>query len=272
MKACTGCAVSSRKILAMLTWLPGFTDLKKTQIATLCGELKWLARKLGAVRDLDVFQIAIRELESEIPPSIVDDLEEYYRSLKAEWDESRKALLVALSSERYEQLKCRIEGLLEKINGTSKSKKRKGKNAFKSEVSDLKELLIDSVCDFRKRANKVDSRSPSEEIHDLRKRGKQMRYLFEFSTPVFGKPTRKLAKTFEALQENLGSFQDACIGIDRINAYGESHPEKKILALRLVRASFYQQHDEARENFEALWSKEFASRLTRKRVAASFKK
>ena len=69
------------------------------------GELQWLGRTLGAARDLDVLEMAIRELvanfgESETSPAALSLLDR----LAAERRDRRDELRVAMSGERYGNL------------------------------------------------------------------------------------------------------------------------------------------------------------------------
>jgi CHAD domain-containing protein len=50
---------------------------------------------------------------------------------------------------------------------------------------------------------------PPEALHDLRKRGKELRYLLEFFAGLYpAKVVRPMVKTLKALQDSLGRFQD----------------------------------------------------------------
>ena len=55
----------------------------------------------------------------------------------------------------------------------------------------------------------IDDDSPAEDLHDLRKKGKELRYLLEFFAALFPADTVKpMVKTLKALQDTLGRFQD----------------------------------------------------------------
>ncbi len=56
--------------------------------------------------------------------------------------------------------------------------------------------------------------TPADDVHDLRKDAKKLRYLIEcFSSLVPDKPRKKYIKLLKALQENLGEHQDAEVHI-----------------------------------------------------------
>ncbi|MFZ0906133.1 MAG: CHAD domain-containing protein, partial [Mycobacterium sp.] len=65
---------------------------------------------------------------------------------------------------------------------------------------------------FRKvvrRGKRITADSPSEQVHELRKRCKELRYLLEVFRPLCADgPYRPLIKELKALQDTLGDFQD----------------------------------------------------------------
>ncbi|HET7271489.1 MAG TPA: CHAD domain-containing protein, partial [Rubrobacter sp.] len=64
---------------------------------------------------------------------------------------------------------------------------------------------------WRKAAKRLDTTSSPEAFHDVRKKGKRLRYSLEFVSEVYGKPVQKLVKPLKALQDDLGDHQDAIV-------------------------------------------------------------
>ena len=56
----------------------------------------------------------------------------------------------------------------------------------------------------------IDDDSPAEDLHELRKVGKELRYLLEFFVEPLPAPrsTKPFIKTLKGLQDQLGRFQD----------------------------------------------------------------
>ena len=55
----------------------------------------------------------------------------------------------------------------------------------------------------------IDDASPPEALHDLRKKGKELRYLLEFFAGLYpAEVVKPMVKTLKALQDTLGRFQD----------------------------------------------------------------
>jgi hypothetical protein len=65
---------------------------------------------------------------------------------------------------------------------------------------------------WRKAARSLERSSHAEEFHDLRKKGKRLRYAFEFFSGVYGEEaTGALVGPLKAVQDSLGRHQDAVV-------------------------------------------------------------
>jgi CHAD domain-containing protein len=70
-----------------------------------------------------------------------------------------------------------------------------------------------------KAGGKIDDSSPPEALHDLRKQGKELRYLLEFFASLYpDKVVRPMVKTLKALQDTLGRFQDREVQAEMLRA------------------------------------------------------
>jgi CHAD domain-containing protein len=68
---------------------------------------------------------------------------------------------------------------------------------------------------------KIGDASPHEALHDLRKRGKELRYLLEFFAGLYpAKVVRPMVRTLKALQDSLGRFQDREIQVAELHSLG----------------------------------------------------
>jgi CHAD domain-containing protein len=59
-----------------------------------------------------------------------------------------------------------------------------------------------------------------EAFHDVRKKGKRLRYTLEFVSDVYGRPVQKLVKPLKALQDDLGDHQDAVVAAAYLRELG----------------------------------------------------
>ena len=73
-----------------------------------------------------------------------------------------------------------------------------------------------------KAGKRIDDSSPPQALHELRKQGKELRYLLELFTSLYpAHVTKPMLRTLRALQEMLGRFQDREVQAHLIRSIGE---------------------------------------------------
>jgi triphosphatase len=200
--------VGVRRLRAAI-WV--FSDLLRSkQTETIKQDLKWLAGKLGPVRDLDVFLATrIKSLEAADPPiaglsDLVAELE-YKRAVAAE------AAKAAIASARYRLL---ILNTLEWIEDGAWLKLRPAlrNQRIKPFAADL---FARRIAKARKRARDIRELSISDR-HKLRIAMKKLRYSIYFFEGLFDGHASKKAlsqykKCLGSLQDNLGALNDIAV-------------------------------------------------------------
>jgi CHAD domain-containing protein len=207
--------VSIRRARSVLRELKDVHD--PDQRAHLRGELRYAQELTGPVRDLDVQLL--------------------------EWDE----LVMPLDPERQADLEP-LRGLLVRRRKRELARLQRGLRSarFRGAIDAWRELAtakpadpapqdaaspIDGVAGRRIRkvyrrmvrdGRKIDETSPPEALHDLRKRGKELRYLLElFGSPFPGKVVKPLISTLKDLQDVLGRYQDRAVQIETLREIRE---------------------------------------------------
>jgi CHAD domain-containing protein len=122
----------------------------------------------------------------------------------------------------------------------------------------------------------IDDASPHEALHDLRKKGKELRYLLEFFAPLFpAKVTKPMVKTLKALQDTLGRFQDREVQAAMIRELGpevsgQSGGTDALMAMGILIDRLHEQQEEARAEFSQRFAA-FSSREQRQLVKSTFR-
>lgn len=121
--------------------------------------------------------------------------------------------------------------------------------------------------------------SPPEDLHDLRKKCKRLRYLLEFFQDLA--VTSALVKALKTLQDCLGAHQDYAVQHDLVreirlalSAADVAVPKATIAALAHLEAVLSRRQEQARSDFTALFE-DFAARKIRarfRRAVAAHKK
>jgi len=187
-------------------------------------ELRWVAGALGDVRDLDVqidrlgaWKDGAGEEGSEFLGKILD-------AMKKRRTEARGRMLEALDSARYERLETSFGEMLRRGPGAERElAQSNGHNPESEAVTSAAPGLVSArYRKWRKAAKRLDESSPPEDYHDLRKKGKRLRYTLEFVAEVYGKPVSGLVSPLKALQDDLGDHQDAIVAAETLRELGTS--------------------------------------------------
>jgi CHAD domain-containing protein len=175
---------------------------------SLIEELRWIARVLGDVRDLDVLRARIEADSSEVEGALGPLMER----IDERASEARTALDGALVSDRYQAL---LERMVDAAADPVVTDSAEGPCR---EV--LPPLVAKSWRKLRKVARGVGKDAGDESLHRVRIRAKRARYAGEAVAPFLDDGNQGAAKRFasraEKIQDVLGLHQDAVVTIDAI--------------------------------------------------------
>ena len=203
--------VATRRLRAAIDL---FAAALPARAAALRDELRWIAEKLGAVRDLDV-QLARMVEMTEWSQSWAGSehgatLMHLRALLTAERDDARRQLLDALDSTRWERLTTALVAL------ARQGPNRRVPGARVPAAIAVPPLVAErhrAVTRAARRARRSDE--PSD-YHRLRIHGKRLRYSLEFTSALYGPPATRFIKELAGLQESLGTMQDAEVAAARL--------------------------------------------------------
>jgi CHAD domain-containing protein len=170
-------------------------------------EFRWLQGMTGPARDLDVYVTGfdgLRELVREPARADLDPVLEVLRRRRAE---AREQMTEGLRSDRLRALTGEWGSLLELLPSMPVADRPDAKR----QIGELAGARIVKVHEqIVKMGAKIDTSSPPEAYHELRKKGKELRYLLElFGAPLYPKKVVKpMVKSLKALQDVLGRHQD----------------------------------------------------------------
>lgn len=181
--------------------------------------LRWVGRKLGPARDLDVLLGSLREAaESPGAEDAIADTER--RRLKA-YDVLQKAL----DSPRYMGAILETAAWIEAGQwlGNEKRASRSAEKHAAKELSRRRKTILREAKHLEKLQD--------DERHALRIRIKKMRYGAEFFASLFtGKKAKKRRKamltSLEHLQDLLGEMNDIAVGSAMVPSLAQSDPER----------------------------------------------
>lgn len=217
--------VASRRLRAAIKV---FNEALPVRLRGMETEIKWLATVLGEVRDLDVQLEQLEAWISSADPEDREPLEELRGVLEDRRGKARKAMFRALDSQRYTRLVESLELLLRR--GPSPRSKAAGRPV----LAVAPDLVRKRHHKVRKAGDRITDKSPAEDYHDLRKKGKRLRYALEFLSGVYGKAVRDLIPPLKAMQDVLGDHQDAEVAIGHLRELSDARVGRRRLSARTV--------------------------------------
>jgi len=204
--------VATRRLRAALRV---FDSVLPPEVVAARDEWRWLARLLGAVRDLDVQLELLEALRLSSPWDEANSLAPLVAQFERERTEARAALLEALGSDRYARLVGSFRGQL--IAGSP------GDAADTPSREVGRSIISRRYRRFRRDARLLRRRSPHAEYHALRIRGKRLRYSLELFVDLYGREGALALVSLRAIQDRLGELQDLATTDERLRGLVQTH-------------------------------------------------
>ena len=175
----------------------------------------WLQQVTGPVRDLDVYLLDFPRLKASLPPSLRDDLEPLKDWLLAHYTAEQRALAETLASERFITLLRDWRAFLQ---APSRNGAQEGAKDAATPIKAVADKRIRRMVKrVRREGRAISDASPHEELHELRKSCKKLRYLIEFFQSLYPpEDIRRVVKQLKVLLDNLGGFQDLAVQAEHL--------------------------------------------------------
>jgi CHAD domain-containing protein len=203
----------------------------------LSAEVRWLTRKLGAVRDLDVLTLALGNTAAEL---------RYRDYLQEHRDKARRKLDQALHTKRVQQLILELSDLQHKLA-----------HQGQKSTLDLQGVIIAEIKHVQRTGLRAGADAPFARLHRLRIRCKRLRYQLEILDPKPGTPLGKILKDLKKLLEQLGRLQDTRVAAAHLLQYEETlapeHADHQAIARMVARQE--RLANEIHQGFPQAWER-----------------
>jgi CHAD domain-containing protein len=173
----------------------------------------WLGQITGPTRDLDVYLAKFENHKLHLPAAFHPDIEPFLALLQDRRLQNHQELAEKLRSAKYRKTLAEWERCL--------------KSRFYPESAKMHNLDIKTLANRRiwkiyrrilKEGGAITPFSPAENLHELRKTCKKLRYMIEFFQSLYPKQQiKRLIKQLKGLQDMLGDFQDLDVQIDFVD-------------------------------------------------------
>ncbi len=173
--------------------------------AWAAAELKWLGALTAPSRDFDVHLQELPSLTARLTLGRPEDLEPMALHLARLRATERRRLVRGLRSARFERWRTRWRTSLAELAA------REGEPSAVPSVQEIgRERIAHAYRRVLRRGRRITPASPADDLHDLRKRCKELRYLLEIFAPLLDPSgVRNAVKELKTVQDVLGAFQDS---------------------------------------------------------------
>jgi CHAD domain-containing protein len=236
-------------------------------------EFGWLGQISGPTRDMDVYLLKFPDYLSSLPEEYRDALEPFHRYLERHHGSEQKKLARRLQSKRMMSLLADWRAFLE----SPVPQVVPQANAVRPVLEVASRRIHRMYKRVIREGRLIEDDSHPEELHELRKSCKKLRYLMEFFQSLYpGEEIKTLIKSSKELLDNLGDFQDLEVQAGKMKQMSEELRQSRVstetlLAIgMLIEGLLLRQHQE-RAHFAQRFA-EFASADNRALFERLFKK
>lgn len=183
-------------------------------------DFRWLQRATGEARDLDVYLLGFEDMRALLPERAGGDLAPLRQVLEHWRLTAHMQMARAIASRRTDELLADWEMLLESLVEMPTADRPQATIP----IGELAGQRIQSAYKRMVRMGRaIDAQSPPDAYHELRKKGKELRYLLElFGAQLYpGEVVEEMVRSLKALQDVLGRHQDREVQIDMLRSLAD---------------------------------------------------
>jgi CHAD domain-containing protein len=170
-------------------------------------EFRWLQAATGDARDLDVYVLEFEQFRGLVPEPMQPDLEPLLTVLREQRTAAHREVGRVLRSYRTTRLFADWRAFLDRLTSLASDERP---DASRPIVAVAGERITKVYRRMIKMGEAIDECSAPEAYHELRKKGKELRYLLElFGAPLYPDDVVKpMIRALKGLQDVLGRHQD----------------------------------------------------------------
>ena len=176
---------------------------------------RWFGQITGPARDLDVNAMEWDDYVAPLSPATVVALEPVHAHLLAQRRDAHRVLAEELSSPRAAEIMSSWQAWLARPDVEAEP----GSDGERPAALVVAHRIRRAQRRLLARGRSITADSPPEELHELRKDAKKLRYLLEcFGGLLATRPRTAFVRRLKALQENLGQHQDSVVHVAELHS------------------------------------------------------
>nr|MBA3328160.1 CHAD domain-containing protein [Solirubrobacterales bacterium] len=226
----------------------------------------------GPTRDLDVQLLEFADLAATLPAETVPAVAPLRELLELRLGAERAKMVRGLRSERTRAL---LDNWRDFLDALVDSPEDERPDATRPVEDVAGERIAKVYRQMVKMGRAIGPDTPHEALHDLRKKGKELRYLLEFFAALYPKEVVKpMVSSLKALQDVLGHHQDREVQAEllrsiRDDAAALEHGPAALMAMGLLIDRLGTEQARARAEFAERFAA-FSAKDQRTRVKKTF--
>lgn len=212
------------------------------------GNLRRTARRLGKVRDLDVF---LHKTQHYIETALAGNAEPLAPLLDAtrhRHERARKNLLKWLEDREFDRFVTHLFSLVQ-----NPSENLLDEAQWAAQVSYVVPRLIYSQLEIIRAYENQLIEADADTFHMLRIEFKRLRYTFEFFEEVLGHSAKQVIHAIKHLQDHLGDMNDGEIALQLLTKLERKLPQEAVEATAAYRQARQIEIDNLRATFPQVW-------------------
>jgi len=217
----------------------------------------WIGEITGPVRDLDVYLLDFNDFQASLPEPLQPHLEPLRTFILDHYGGEQQALVAHLDSKRFHDLLRDWRAYLE----APVPERSVVPNAMRPVKAVADERIWSMYKRVRKEGLAMTPESPPEDMHELRKSCKKLRYLIEFFDSLYPRQeVRQLVKLLKVLLDNLGNFQDLAVQAGHLRDMAQRMRDEDrastdtLLTMGVLVGHLLEQQHQAREEFAEIFT------------------
>jgi CHAD domain-containing protein len=225
--------------------------------------LRWVQEVTGPTRDLDVLLASWPAMAEPVPAGLAPDLAPLVALLRRHRAEAFERMRRQLSGSTWARTWSAWLGVIDGPLDGPAARRPIGPLASRRVTAVYRAMVAMGEA--------ITDASPPEALHDLRKKGKELRYLLELFASLWpAEVVAPLVASLKGLQDELGHFQDDEIQVRELRALGPALSGQPggtdaLIALGFVIEGLVARQRQARAEFSARFAV-FSSPATRRSV------
>ena len=209
----------------------------------LRNEIGWLTKVLGSVRDFDVLLQKLRQETSTLTSTEQKLFDALLLQLESRQSNVRTSMIETLRGERYLAFLDRLISASQRME------------VIHSNIS-LQTLVGKAFDKLEKSVDNLPNEYTDEDLHNLRKRAKHVRYAAELAEPCVGKPATRFIRQMRKFQDLLGAHQDTVMIEQHLQHFlRSSRGVKTAFTIGLVVERLRRRRARLRATFPHRWGK-----------------